>query len=498
MNTQNSQYQPWSPQGNSGTWGPANRSVPPMQRTPTGQLAPHHGPPMQRTPTGQLAPHYGPPMQRTPTGQLAPRFSPPPQRPKRSNNVLLIVLTVCALVIGGASVIGLILSQNMPGLPGNEGTASTLTPDTQTTPTPSAHEQAKLKAQQYVAQMSLEDMITQLIFVDNRATTDQLDLDYMVSEQHIGGILMASDRLLTIADVQNDVARWQGSINTPLFMATEDEGGWVMRLNNIYPERPPSASEIGASGDPALATSEGKLMGQRLAGLNLNTSFTPVIDVGSEGGYMSNDERTFGFSADDVITYGGSYLAAMQQEGIVASLKHFPGIGRVPIGADPHYVLPELSVTREEYYQTDMEPFKRLIQSENELEHPGFIMMTYVMVPSIDPNYPAQYSSIFVQDILREEFGYDGVIITDALIMFGSQINGVMLTLEEATIAALTAGNDMLLGISNSDQVQEVINTVETAIANGTLTEERIKESATRVITLKIERGIITQDAPGV
>ncbi len=237
-------------------------------------------------------------------------------------------------------------------------------------------------------------------------------------------------------------------------------------------------------------------MAQYLNKLTFNTTFTPVSEVAVlKDGYLDYNERCFGYTPDDVVKYAGTYLAGLQQQGIIGTLKHFPGTGRIDQADDPHYTLPTVSgVSKDEYYNTDMAPFKRLIQSQNALEHPGFIMSTYVLVPSIDPDYPAQYSSKFIDGILRKELGYDGVVITDSLtVMQGNQINGQTLTIDQSVIAALQAGDDMMLGITGSEQVDLIVSKIKDAIQQGKLTQDRIKESAIRVITLKLERKLMTE-----
>jgi beta-N-acetylhexosaminidase len=486
-------------------WGPGPQSEPGTgPGVGASPMTPFPGGPARRT--GPIAPPASSsrPLMPGPAGPNTPMpFASPSYRPvkPKSDRWMIFALALSAVLIV-ASVILYIAQQQEPGqsstatTPRGNSTQGNTTQQPGATPTASEHRRYQQLAAQYVAKMSLEDMIAQLIFVnDNADETTQDELDYMIQTQHIGGVLLYWNRILTKEQVQSDIQKWAGETQTPLFVATEDEGGYVDRLSNIY-ERQPSAQEIAANGDPTEATSEGTLMAQHLKELNINTTFTPVVDVAvQKDGYLDWDERSFGYTPDEVIKYAGPYLAAMQKEGIIGSTKHFPGsLGRIARDDDPHGTLPTVSATKEEMYQIDMVPFKHFIQSQDAYEHPGFVMTTYVAVPSLDPSgVPAQYSSIIVNDILREEFGYDGVVITDALVMQGSQINGKVLTMAEGTVLALKAGNDMLLGAISSSQVQETIDAVEQATQNGELTEERIKESATRVITLKLERKLLSE-----
>lgn len=461
-----------------------------------------------RPQTGALVPPPGsqplPPM--TP-----PPFSGPPQQPqkppsRRLDPWMVIALALSAILIV-AGVILYFLQQNAPGLgiTSNGGTTGT-TPLPTPTPTLTVHQKDQQLAAQYVSKMSLEDMIGQLLVVtDDPTVTSDADLDYMVNTQHIGGVLSTVGRLdydqANYADpgaqLTSELQRLTQEAKTPLFVASEDEGGYVRRLNVVDGTfNPPSAWTIGQSGDPTMATTQGTKMAQELKKYTFNTTFTPVSESCElENGYLDYNERCFARTPDEVVKYAGPYLAAIQQEGIIGTLKHFPGTGRIDQADDPHYTLPTVSgVSKDDYYNTDMASFKQLIQSQNALEHPGFIMSTYVLVPSIDPNYPAQYSHKFITDILRNQFGYDGVVITDSLtVMQGNQINGTALTLDQSVISALQAGDDMMLGITSSDQIDLITSKIKDAIQQGTLTQDRIKESAIRVITLKLERNLMSE-----
>jgi beta-N-acetylhexosaminidase len=506
------------PPGGTGPAFPGSSTFPPQQTA-------FMNPP-QRPPQSQQG--MRPPQGFHQSGFQQPGFpsSPPPsmnphQKPpkRRFNGWMVLALSLCAvLLIAGA--IGFILQQAAPGggLGGitnnnNSGETSNGNGTPQATATQTEHQRFQQLAAQYVGKMSLDDLIAQLMFVtdDPQITTDE-DLDYMIQTQHIGGVLMALNRFDQVVtnytndpvtypepavQLKNIIQHWTQETKVPLFVANEDEGGYVRRMRYVFPDySPPSALAIAQTGDPANATKEGTQMAQHLNEITFNTTFTPVSEVCVlTNGYLDYNERCFGNTLDQVTKYVGPYLSAMQKEGIIGTLKHFPGTGRVDQADDPHAVLPTINdVTKEEYYNVDMAPFKYFVQSQDALEHPGFIMTTYVSVPSIDPDYPAQYSSKFVDGILRKEFGYDGVVITDSLtVMQGNQINGQVLTLDQSSVAALKAGDDMLLGITSSDQVDLVKTAIKEAIQKGELTQERVKESATRVITLKLERKLMTE-----
>ena len=140
--------------------------------------------------------------------------------------------------------------------------------------------------------------------------------------------------------------------------------------------------------------------------------------------------------------------------------------------------------TRQQIYDVELAPFKHFIQSQNKLDNPGMIMPTDVLMPAIDPRYPAELSHIFMTDILRKQFGYDGVVLTDALYMQGITQTWSM---PEAAVLALQAGNDMLLGPTGAGQTIDILNAIKQALKDGQLTKARIDEAATRIIALKME-----------
>ena len=359
-------------------------------------------------------------------------------------------------------------------------------------------------ARLYVSQMTLDEEIGQLMIVTYSTPTYSQDLDYMLNQQHVGGVIMyqAQQQLPDADQVKHDVAMMQQRATFPLFVSIDEEGWNVDRLGQVYPVPPNpkrlAADDIHQTGNPAIATSEGQRVAHDMMALGINVNFAPDVDVATYHGYIDWDYRAFGTNPDDVLKYSAPYLEAMQSGGVIGTLKHFVGLGAVPHGNanDPHFVLPVADITQDQL-NTDLIPFKHFIQSPNKLDHPGFIMPTDLMVPSIDPKYPTEFSHTFITDILRNRLGYNGVVITDSLQMGGVQLNGQTLTPAYASVLALQAGCDMLLDIAGSDQVASVVTAVKAALQNGTLTKARLDEAATRIITLKMERNVVPS-IPGI
>ncbi len=362
----------------------------------------------------------------------------------------------------------------------------------------SAHMGYKALANLYVSHMSLDDEIGQLIMVEYSspdkytASGYTSDLDYMLHTLHVGGVIMYESNMQTFDQTKNDIARMQQRANLPLLISTDEEGGpYVRRVTNIYGYRM-SPTQIEESGDVNVATQQGLKVSQQLAALGINQNTTPDVDVNQVNGY-DMVTRTFGNTPAQVIQYAGAYMQAMQGNGTIACIKHYPGLG----GASPdaHKTLPVVNSSRQDIYNIDLAPFKAFIQSPNALLNPGMIMPTDVLLPAIDPKYPAELSHIFMTDILRKEFGYDGVVLTDALYM-----KGILNTwsMDTAAVMALQAGDDMLLGATDTQQTLDMINAIKQALHDGRLTKARIDESVARIIALKMQYHLMPTSVPGM
>ena len=344
-----------------------------------------------------------------------------------------------------------------------------------------SHMQYKQLASLYVSRMSLDEELGQLIMVEYNDTYYSSDLDTMVNKLHAGGVIMYQFQMQTAAQTSHDIAEMQQHATIPLLISTDEEGGIVDRLTNIYPPRP-SALSIYQSGTPEYAAQQGHLVAHDLKALGINTNLAPDVDVALIPNAPDQVTRTFGFTVSSVMQYAAPYLEAMQSDGTIGCIKHFPGLGDASI--DAHFGLPVVNRTRDQIYATELAPFKYFIQSANKLDNPGMVMPTDVLMPAIDPKYPAELSHTFMTDILRKQFGYDGVVLTDALYMQGIAQTWDMPT---AAVMALNAGDDMLLGPTGTDQMVAMLNGIKAALQNGTLSKARVDEAATRIITLKMQ-----------
>ncbi|HEU0000744.1 MAG TPA: glycoside hydrolase family 3 N-terminal domain-containing protein [Ktedonobacteraceae bacterium] len=344
--------------------------------------------------------------------------------------------------------------------------------------------QYKQLAGMYVSHLSLDEKLGQLFMVQSYDQFYSPSLEYMVNNLHAGGVIMYAFQMQTLDQTKHDIAAMKQHASIPLIISADEEGGFVERIQNIFGHHP-GALEIYDTGNVNLATQAGNRIAHDLQILGINADLAPDVDVQLVDGpdqYL----RTWGYTPESVITYGGAYLRAVQGDGEIACLKHFPGLGAAQ--TDAHFALPVIKRTKDQIYSTELVPFKHFIQSSNPLENPGMIMDTDLLMPAIDPVYPAELSPTIINGILRNQFGYDGVVITDALWMTGIAQKW---NLEQAGVMALQAGNDMLLGAIGPYQMQSMIDAIKAALQDGSLTMARINQAVTRIIALKMQYHLI-------
>jgi beta-N-acetylhexosaminidase len=439
----------------------------------------------------------------TPAQTTSAPASRPPQQRRRVGFRVLVTLLLLIIVVALGSIVGQRLLNGpsiVPALtaqsPANVG--SFVQPPLNTQQIDNlrhlvTHMRYKQLASLYVSHMTLDEELGQLIMVEYGDTSYSADLNMMVNQLHAGGVIMYEFQMMTAGQTRHDIDLMQKNATFPLLVSTDEEGGIVHRLINIYPPRP-SALSIYESGNPTYAADQGHKVAHDLKALGINVNLAPDVDVALIPNAPDQVTRTFGFTTSSVIQYAGPYIKAMQSDGVLACIKHFPGLGDANI--DAHFGLPVVNRTKAQIYSTELVPFKHFIQTPDKLENPGMIMPTDVLMSSIDPTYPAELSHIFMTDILRKQFGYDGVVLTDALYMKGVEINGQQVSMPQAAVMALNAGDDMLLGPTGAGQMIDMLNGLRTALQNGTLSKTRVDEAATRIIALKMQSGLMPAVPP--
>lgn len=417
----------------------------------------------------------------------------PPRQPKSRKLALILALLGIVVTLGGLIGQHLVLAnQNpfavTPPLPPGSGTY--IEPPLSAQQIDNIeHLSGYMKyyalASLYVSHMSLDLKLGQLIMLEFNETSYSDNLDYAINTLHVGGVIMYQIQMNTFTQTKNDIAHMQARTDIPLIISTDQEGGIVNRLSNIYGPAM-SETDIAATGNPAVASQQALKFSNEMKALGINEDLAPDIDVNQVNGYDMID-RTFGNTPDQVLKYARPYIEAMQGNGTIACVKHFPGLGAAV--TDAHTTLPVVHSSAQQIYNIDITPFKALIQSSNPLDEPAMVMPTDVLMPAIDPKNPAELSHTFITDILRNQLHYNGVIITDALYMDG-------MNRFTAAVQALQAGDDMILGPNDSAQTAITIQTIKDAIQSGQLTMDRINNAVTRIIALKMQYHLMPTYVP--
>ncbi len=352
------------------------------------------------------------------------------------------------------------------------------------------------KIQQIINGMTLDQKLGQLIIVEYFGSDyPTTALQYMVSQQSVGGYLYqdANGNFNPPSDTVNGAAQFAAQANQdakiPLLIGIDQEGGWVTKLKTLFGPAP-AAADMTATGDPNVAFNQGAQDAKWMKSVGMNTDFAPVVDVGPTSNLLLT--RQFSDNPQTVSTYAGAFLNGLQHNGIIGTLKHFPGLGSLPNSQtyDPHFALPVVNKSKADLESVDWLPYKTMIQHN----HPAMIMSTDVVDTAIDPNVPAELSPKVIDGVLRKELGYNGVVITDGLYMGGVQqyvgsADGN--DFAKPSLLSILAGNDMVEGAFTASQVASTIQNFKNAIQQGQLTEARVDQSVQRILLMKMQYGII-------
>lgn len=330
--------------------------------------------------------------------------------------------------------------------------------------------------------LSPRERLAQLLVVRFDGPVLSPDADTMLRAQKVGGVVLYAKwgNVVDEAQLRALGTALHGATDPPPLVAIDQEGGRVDRLVAVRGTRP-AATALAATGLDAV-TAAGTEDARDLARLGIALNLAPVVDVEQvENRQLAR--RTFGRNPDDVARLAGAYLEALQRDGRVAgTLKHFPGLGGV--AADPHDEIPRVTADRARLDALDWQPYRKLIARGDV----AAVMVTHVFVDAIDRRHPASLSPALVDGVLRDELGFDGVVIADALTMKGVASDA---PLGDVALASLLAGTDLLMGPASPGDVEAILDRLERAVADGDLAPDRVDAAARRVLALKARLGLL-------
>lgn len=350
---------------------------------------------------------------------------------------------------------------------------------------------------QYVSGMSIEEKVGQLFMTTVIGTELSAVQAQLINKNHAGGIVLYSynfqntEQTVRLTDMLQ-----RNAGNIPLLIATDQEGGRVTRLpmgTNM-----PGNMALGASRSLENASRAGAVIGRELKALGINVNLAPVLDVHQNSSSSAIGIRSFGAGPQLVADMGQAYLKGLREAGVIATVKHFPGHGDTAL--DSHAGSPVIPYDLNRLRNVELRPFQQAFNGGA-----GILMTAHVAYPAIDDTssysskenrylyIPATLSFKVLTGLARNEMGFKGVILTDALHMkavinyTGSQ--------EEAAVMAIKAGADMLMVHTGLEKAsQRVIDAVE----KGEISVFRIDQSVKRILELKLNNGIIKISVGGI
>ncbi|KRV47813.1 beta-N-acetylhexosaminidase [Wenjunlia vitaminophila] len=354
-----------------------------------------------------------------------------------------------------------------------------------------------------LGRMSLEEKVGQLFVMrvygssasdpapeDVAANRKEIGVDnavQLIERYHVGGIIYFAWAHNTrdphqIADLSNGIQRAGQAQRTPipLMISVDQEHGSVARIGapaTMFP----GAMALGADGRARDSRIAALIAGSELAAMGVRQNYAPVADVNVNAANPVIHIRSFGADPEAVADLVAAQVDGYQRAGIASCAKHFPGHGDTR--KDSHFELPIIHHTREEWERLDAPPFRAAIDRRIDS-----IMTAHIVVPALDPSGdPATLSRPILTGVLREELGYDGVVITDSLGMEGVREKYGD---DRVPVLALKAGCDQLL---NPPNLNVAWNAVLDAVHRGELTEERLDQSLRRILELKLRRGLFRE-----
>ena len=331
--------------------------------------------------------------------------------------------------------------------------------------------------------LTLEQKIGQLMIIGFDGTQADSGLLEMISRYHVGGVILFARNVQSSRQVAELVNKLQQTAtesgNPGLFIAVDQEGGRVARLTEDtgFTEFP-SAMAIGATADPDNAYRMASAMAAEMGAVGINIDFAPVLDVNNNLANPVIGTRSFGSDPKTVAAFGVAFARGLQENGVLAFGKHFPGHGDT--GTDSHIALPLVPHDRARLDQMELVPFKAALA-----EKFAGIMSAHVTFPAIDPNpgMPATLSRSVLTGLLRDELGFKGLIATDSLEMGALAENGYPPPV--AATHAFAAGADVLLFNRDHSMHSQAFANLVQAVKEGIVSQEQLDSSVRRILEAK-------------
>lgn len=336
--------------------------------------------------------------------------------------------------------------------------------------------------------LPFEEQVGQFFFIGLPGIEVDAEARELIEEIKPGGIIIFGRNVESAEQVRKLLDDSRALVPTPLLCGIDQEGGLVDRLRDIFPPMP-SARALRQHGDLAGVRTLGRITGELLRMLGFNINFAPVMSIiTQERSQLTNGlySRSFGASPGEVLGYTTVYMRGLQGMGVLGCLKHFPGIGAGTV--DSHIEMPMVPLSRDDLLAQDLAPYIELFQREDDrvrvvmVSHGGFPFINIKKGTTGGLIEPASISSGIVTNLLREELGYDHLVVTDDLEMGAIAKH---CEIEDASVKAFAAGEDMLLICATPETIRRGYKALLEAARKKRISEGRMRESLKRIAATK-------------
>ena len=302
----------------------------------------------------------------------------------------------------------------------------------------------------------------------------------LIQKERLGGVILFRRNIESPKQLHRLTAtlqKWAASSNrAPLLIGIDQEGGRVQRLSAPFTQWPPIAT-VGRHQSHALSYAMAKAIALELAAVGVNLDFAPVLDVGTKTKNPIIGDRAFSSDPSVVSALGLAFIVGLQDQGVIACGKHFPGHGDTSV--DSHKALPVVKATADTLLARELVPFRHAI--ENRL---AALMTAHVRYPALDPEWPATLSPAILTTLLRETLRFDGVVFSDDLEMKGIADHWPA---DQAAAQTLLAGADAILVCKEPDAQEAAMEGVRRALEKKRISRERFAQSQARIERMKMQ-----------
>jgi beta-N-acetylhexosaminidase len=360
------------------------------------------------------------------------------------------------------------------------------TPEPTPAPTPEPTQSPEDRLLAYVDGMSDAEKIGQLcMFGFSGTETISAEFRKILREYHIGSVILygqknvdrtRKDGGFALCRGLTDSVRAANESEIPLLISTDVEGGSVTRFR--WKKSLLSAQTLGKKNDEDLAREQFRYIGEGLLGVGINVDLAPCLDVAKAPSETFLKKRIISSDRDVASRIGVACIEGLHEGGVLSIVKHFPGHGAT--NADSHDKTPVVDKSYDSLRMYELVPFAEAVG------HADGVMVAHILYPSVDDEHIASQSEVFITEILRGELGFEGFVMSDDFRMAGLR---TQVSPKNGAVQFILAGGDLILCGANHTYQRQILEGLTEAVANGTISRERLNESVYRILSAKMKTG---------